>query len=139
MRAAALVAWSLLAAGPALASPADQELAGPSRPAPGAQPGIHPAMAEHGAEPVPVILFEAGSARLTPHATRLLDGLGRMLAEDRVRLESHAGRNRDLAARRTGAVLAYLEQNCGVPAARVEVVTAERPDDRRVWVEDLGQ
>ncbi len=138
MRMSALAVWCLLATS-AAAAPADQELAGPSRPASDGQPTMRPAIAEHPADAAPAILFAPGSARLTPSATRLLDGLSRMLAEDRVRLESHAGRDRDLAARRTGAVVAYLEQNCGVLAERVRVVTAAGADDRRVWVQDLGQ
>ena len=123
----------------AMAAPAAQELAGVSRAAPDGQATLQPAPFERRAEPLAGIVFGQGSAKLTPSGTRLLDGLGHTLSENRLRIESHAGADKDLAARRANAVVAYLEQNCGVTAARLEVVTAARADDRRVWVQDLGR
>ena len=140
MRAAAFCLWSVLfSTQAAAAAPPLQELAGASR-APGAtEPTVRPAMAEHAAERLPFVLFEPGSARLTPSATRLLDSFGRSLADDRLRLDCHSGPNRDLAGRRVDAVAGYLEQNFGVERERIQVVIAGKLDDRRVLMEDLGQ
>ena len=137
MRVMAAGLIAACAAGAALAAPPEQELAGPSRP-PAGSAAPQPAPSARPGEPLAAILFDHGSARLTPSGTRVLDGLGRMLV-DRLRVESHAGGDRDLAARRAGVVVAYLEQNCGVTAERVQVVTVARADDRKVWVQDLGE
>lgn len=141
MRIAALALAFIFPGSYAAASPAPavQELAGASREAPHTQAMQEPAMAERRTEPLPPITFDRGSAKLTPSATRLLDEFRQSVAEDRLRVESHAGTDRDLASRRAQAVVAYLEENCGIPAARVQVVTATRADDRRVWVQVLGE
>ena len=140
MRVTAAALVLLSCAGPAAAAPPPlQELAGPSRTPPDAQPAVHPAMAEHPADRLASVVFAPGSARLTPSATRLLDSLGRSLAADRLRLDSRGGRDRDLATRRADAVAGYLEQNFGVRRERIQMVMADRADDRRVLVEDLGE
>ena len=89
-------------------------------------PTAHPALDEAHAEAPPPIPFLAGSAKLTPRATRLLDGLGRRLAGQRLRVEGHAAGDKDLADRRAKAVAAYLAENCGVDARLVETAVAGR-------------
>ena len=141
-RRAALLAPVLLLCATCVAAatpPPLQELAGTSRAGSGAAIAVRPANAEDAGERLPTIVFAPGSDRLTPSATRLLDGFGRSLAQDRVRLDSHAGPDHDLAARRADAIAAYLEQNFGVLRERIEVVMAGRSDDRRVLLEDAGE
>lgn len=135
--AAAWAACALCATATSAAAtpPALQELAGPSRDPDGTT--FRQAMAEHHEASVLTILFAAGSARLTPSATRMLDSIDG-LAGNRWRIEGHAGRDPDLAARRAKAVAVYLAQNCGVAAAHLQTVTAPLADDRRVAVVDLG-
>ncbi len=120
-----------------------QELAGSLRRA--RPPGEHisgrdqePSSDDYVGGLVPAIQFAQGSAKLTPSATRILDNLGASLTEpglvgDRFRVEGHTdttgsdARNRDLASRRAQAVVDYLEQNCGVAAARLEAVASAKP------------
>jgi outer membrane protein OmpA-like peptidoglycan-associated protein len=140
-RAAGLVA-SVLRVSTLQTSP--QELAGPARPtrqhAPARPPAPPPEPSQEAyiSGLVPAISFPAGSAQLTPSATRILDNLGHSLtapglAMDRFRVEGHTDTtgsptaNRDLAARRAQAVVAYLEQNCGIPASRLEAVASTKP------------
>jgi outer membrane protein OmpA-like peptidoglycan-associated protein len=122
-----------------------QELAGPVRPTrphaasrPPAPPAPEPSKDDYVSSLVPAISFPAGSAQLTPSATRILDNLGHSLsapglAADRFRVEGHTdttgspNANRDLASRRAQAVVAYLEQNCGIPASRLEAVASTKP------------
>jgi outer membrane protein OmpA-like peptidoglycan-associated protein len=125
-----------------------QELAGPARPTrqhttaarPPAPPPPPPEPTQDAyvSSLVPAISFPAGSAQLTPSATRILDNLGHSLtapglAADRFRVEGHTDTtgspvaNRDLASRRAQAVVAYLEQNCGIPASRLEAVASTKP------------
>ena len=140
MRAAAFCLGSVLfATAPAAAAPPLQELAGKSRMPGVAQPTVQPAMSEHATERLASVVFAPGSARLTPSATRLLDSLGKSLAEDRLRLDCHSGLDRDLAGRRADAVAGYLEQNFGVQRERIQVVIAGKMDDRRVSMEVLSQ
>ena len=137
-----LVAGVLLAPGAPRAAPApsQQELAGSSR----QQPSVRPAIAEHPetpAEPLPLVRFARASAQLTPSATRLLDRLGRSFAEERLRIEGHADpnvANQDLAGRRARAVADYLQQNCNLPADRLEVATGPRVPKGAVRLVDLG-
>ncbi len=137
----AWIALGVLLASPAAAAPPPglQELADTARDPDGDAARLRSALAERPAEHLPAVVFARGSAQLTPQATRILDDMGRALSADRLRVESHAGADRDLAGRRLRAVVAYLVDNCGVDAARVQVVTARRSDDRRVWVVDLGE
>ncbi len=139
---AMLAAGSVLLPGTARAAPASaqQELVGSSR----QQPSVRPALAEH-AEALPASLpaihFARGSAQLTPSATRQLDTLGRSLAQERLRIEGHADAdtlNRDLAGRRAQAVADYLQQNCGVPAERLDVTTGTRVLKGQVRLVELG-
>ncbi len=132
-------AWALgLAAscwhGAAAAQPA-QELAGPARRAQGRTATVQSAMAEHRDDALPAIVFPAGSARLTPSATRILDGFTGQLAGSRIRVEAHGSGDRDLAARRGKAVAAYLAENCGLDAARVQIVVAAKGDRSLLAVE----
>lgn len=132
----------------------DEELANTLRPGAAV---VQPAMAEGESESsadalVPAIVFAPGSARLTPSATRILDDLGASLAApelstDRFRVEAHADghgapdTNRDLANRRAQAVVAYLEQNCGIAPDRLQVLASARPlgrGARRVRIVNLG-
>jgi outer membrane protein OmpA-like peptidoglycan-associated protein len=136
---------------------AQQELAGGGAPAAGApdnvllSPRDASADMSHPAGPANAALdaeigFAAGSARLTPRATRILDRLGGAvaapaMAAGRFRLEGHgdgAGTPdmaNDLARRRAQAVANYLESNCAVAASRLDVaVAAQRRPVRQVRV-----
>ena len=77
--------------------------------------------------------FATGSADLTPHARKTLDQLGRALASSdlssfRFRIEGHTDTvgspavNKALSQRRAEAVAAYLEQNFGITAARLQAI-----------------
>ncbi len=144
MVVAMLAAGLMLLPGTPRAAPAptppDQELAGNSR----QQPSVRPAISEHfQALPalLPAIRFARGSAQLTPSATRLLDTLGRSLADERLRIEGHSDANtanRDLAGRRAQAVADYLQQNCAIASGRIEVTTATRVPKGQVRLVDLG-
>jgi outer membrane protein OmpA-like peptidoglycan-associated protein len=106
--------------------------------------------------------FKTGSAELTPHATHVLDELGRALTSSelatyRFRVEGHTDTvgtpetNKTLSEKRAEAVAAYLETKFGVPAARLEAVGVgdaqplvptppQTPEarNRRVQVVNLG-
>jgi outer membrane protein OmpA-like peptidoglycan-associated protein len=108
------------------------------------------------------VLFNTGSADLTPAAVATLDKLGTALSSStlaayRFRIEGHTDTvgsetyNLALSRQRAEAVAGYLEQKYGLTAARLEVVgvgqgdllvatppqTAE-PRNRRVKVVNLG-
>ncbi len=105
---------------------------------------MRPAIAEHAEAlpaPLPAVRFARGSAQLTPSATRLLDRLGRSLADERLRIEGHTDANvanQDLAGRRAQAVADYLQQNCGVPVGRMEVTTGAWVPKGEVRLVDRG-
>ena len=89
---------------------------------------------EDGMKALPMdIDFVTGSAALTPHAARQLDTLGHALtapdlSKFRFRIEGHTDTvgtpeyNKDLSTQRAQAVTAYLEEKCGVEAARLDAV-----------------
>lgn len=108
------------------------------------------------------ILFESGSAELSPAARTVVDGLGKALASSalkafRFRIEGHtdavgtAAYNRDLSLRRAEAVTRYLVDLLKVDPARLETAgfgserllvqtspqTAE-PRNRRVQIVNIG-
>ncbi len=77
--------------------------------------------------------FATGSADLTPQARKTLDQLGRALtsqdlAQFRFRIEGHTDTvgtpeaNKSLSQRRADAVAAYLEQQFGVTATRLQSI-----------------
>jgi outer membrane protein OmpA-like peptidoglycan-associated protein len=77
--------------------------------------------------------FATGSNDLTPQARQTLDQLGKALssadlAQFHFRIEGHtdtvgsAGYNKALSQRRADAVAAYLEQNFGVAATRLQPI-----------------
>jgi len=118
-----------------------QELAGAARPQSSRSGSAHrPELSsdDYVAGLVPAISFPRGSAQLTPSATRILDNLGQSLTSpgltaDRFRIEGHtdttggAEANRDLAMRRAKAVVAYLEQNCGIAPDRLDASASLKP------------
>lgn len=108
------------------------------------------------------ILFESGSADLSPAARAVADGLGKALASPnlqafRFRIEGHtdavgtADYNRDLSLRRAGSVTRYLIDMGKIDPARLEtagygferlVVQSARqtpqPRNRRVQIVNIG-
>ena len=108
------------------------------------------------------VLFETGSADLTPQAVHVLDSLGKALndqalASYRFRIEGHTDTvgtreyNQDLSDRRASAVLDYLADNFHVDRSRVEAVgkgeddlliptpdQTPEPRNRRVQVVNIG-
>jgi OmpA-OmpF porin, OOP family len=108
------------------------------------------------------VLFETGSAELTPQARQTLDQLGTALsssdlAQYRFRIEGHtdtvgrADYNKELSQKRAEAVAAYLEQKFGMKTDRLEPIgmgedglavptPPNTPNDknRRVKVVNLG-
>ncbi len=109
-----------------------------------------------------MVLFPTNSSELTPEATQTLDRLGQALGSQRLssfrfRVEGHtdtvgsAAYNRSLSQRRADAVVGYLEQKFGIPAARLQAVglgeqgllvatgaQVAEPRNRRVQVVNLG-
>lgn len=109
-----------------------------------------------------MVLFATDSAELTPEAVQTLDRLGQALSSQqlsafRFRVEGHtdtvgsAAYNRSLSQRRAEAVVSYLEQKFGIPAARLQAVglgeqgllvptgaQVAEPRNRRVQVINLG-
>jgi outer membrane protein OmpA-like peptidoglycan-associated protein len=75
------------------------------------------------------ILFASASARIRPESTPTLNEIGTMLRDHpdlRIAIEGHTDSdgedayNQDLSARRAAAVKAYLVEELGIDAARLE-------------------
>jgi outer membrane protein OmpA-like peptidoglycan-associated protein len=102
---------------------------------PAAQPGATASAAAVALPPsiTLYVLFNTGSAELTPSGIETLDRLGQALSSSalasyRFRIEGHTdtvgtdGYNMELSQQRAAAVSAYLEKKFGLQAARLEVV-----------------